>query len=104
MVVRRASMFGRWPASGLEPHWNLIVSTLYLIALAGFCIIVLAAVVEAVLAVSRRPDWSKTPQTRLHLMPTEERRTQDIPFIGAERRADGAAADDQASEDQRLRA
>ena len=70
------------------------MSTLYLIGLSGVCLAVLALMLEAVVSVTRKPKWS-LPTHRLQLVATEDRRTQELPFDGAERRnqQDAEAAD-----------
>ena len=72
------------------PRWltlkrGTILSTLYLLALCGVAFMLLAAVVEALLAVSRKPDWTVKTR-RLHLVHAVDRRSQAVPFVGAERR------------------
>ncbi len=62
------------------------MSTLYLLALAGVGLMLLAAVVEALLAVSRKPDWSVVKPRHLRLTQTLDRRGQVVPFIGPDRR------------------
>lgn len=61
------------------------MSTLYLLALCGVGFMLLAAVVEALLAVSRKPDWTVKPR-RLRLVQAVDRRTQAVPYLGVERR------------------
>ena len=79
------------------------MSILYLLALVGVGIALIAALVEAVLSVSRKPDWSASP-THLHLVSTVDRRAQQLRFVGADRRSAATAAQDDPVEPVRLRA
>ena len=62
-----------------------LLSTLYLITLVGVSAAVLALLWDAVVSVSRRPDWDRVRST-FSIVPTIERRTYDIPFVGRDRR------------------
>lgn len=66
------------------------MSSLYLAMLCGVAIALLWAIADAVLSVSRKPDWS-IPKRPLALVETVERRSQSLPFVGGERRQDRAA-------------
>jgi hypothetical protein len=61
------------------------LSVVYLIALIAVCLTLVAAAAEAVWSVSRKPVWTQSRQA-LHLVTTPERRSQDLPFVGTERR------------------
>jgi hypothetical protein len=61
------------------------LSTLYLCALAGVCAILLGVLLEAIVAVSRKPVWT-APRRSLTLVPPLDRRTQQLPFVGVDRR------------------
>jgi len=61
------------------------LSLVYLVALIAVSATLLAALAEAVWSVSRKPVWGQ-PANVLTLVRTVERRTQDLPFVGAERR------------------
>ena len=63
------------------------MSFVYLVALIAVAMAVLGALVEAVWSVSRKPVWGEARRT-LSLVSTVERRTQSMPFVGSERRAD----------------
>ena len=78
------------------------MSTLYLLALCGVGFMLLAAVFEALLAVSRKPDWTVKTR-RLHLVHAVDRRNQAVPFVGAERRG-SQFQDVDSGEPQRRRA
>jgi hypothetical protein len=89
------------------PRWltlkrGTILSTLYLLALCGVGLLLLAAVVEALLAVSRKPDWTVRTR-RLRLVHAVDRRSQAAPFVGAERRG-SQFQDLDSGEQQRRRA
>jgi hypothetical protein len=77
------------------------VSVVYLIALAGVAVAIVWLLADAVLSVSRKPRWETLASRRLHLVQTVERRSQNLPFVGAERRK---AAQDEAAEEQEQRA
>lgn len=67
------------------------MSILYLVALAGVAIVLLAALFEAVTAVSRKPKWGELRQRHLVPVVSHDRREHDLPFVGADRRAAGAS-------------
>jgi hypothetical protein len=67
------------------------VSILYLVALAGVAIVLLAALFEAVAAVSRKPKWGESHRRHLVAVVSHDRRQGDLPFVGADRRAGGAS-------------
>ena len=62
-----------------------MLSSIYFIAMCAVGIALIAAAIDAVLAVSRRPRWDAL-RPSLIAVTTEERRTQDLPFVGTERR------------------
>ncbi|MEQ1805645.1 MAG: hypothetical protein ABL900_09730 [Burkholderiaceae bacterium] len=70
------------------------MSTLYLIALAAVCVAILGALIEAVLSVSGSKAW---PARRpiLTLATTIDRRGQNLPFVGEDRRRESQQAIDQ---------
>lgn len=69
------------------------MSIVYLIALTAVFAMILAAMAEAVAAVSRKPMWQAARMPSLQLVETTDRRTQNLPFVGTERRqAEGGAA------------
>lgn len=61
------------------------LSFAYLIASVAVCTALVGALAEAILTVSRKPVWAQ-PRRRLSAVTTRERRTQSLPFIGADRR------------------
>jgi len=61
------------------------LSFVYLVALIAVAIALLAGLAEAVWAVSRKQTWGQ-PSTELTLVSTEERRKQNLPFVGRDRR------------------
>lgn len=61
------------------------MSTVYLLCLGAVGVALLAAVIEAVLAVSGKPKWAAQRHS-LSLVETVERRKEQLPFVGAERR------------------
>jgi hypothetical protein len=71
------------------------LSAVYLVALVGVGVSILWVLVDAVMSVSRKPNWEKQVFRSLTLMPTEDRRKQDLPFVGAERRKSRAASADE---------
>jgi hypothetical protein len=62
------------------------VSHLYLVALAGVALVVLAVLFEAVTSVARRPKWGAHRHRYLAPVVTSDRREADLPFVGADRR------------------
>jgi len=62
------------------------VSAVYLVALVGVGVSILWLAVDAVISVSRKPRWETFAPRSLTLVRTEERRTQSMPFVGADRR------------------
>jgi hypothetical protein len=75
------------------------VSAVYLVALLGVAVSILWLAIDAVISVSRKPRWETFAPRTLMLVHTEERRTQSMPFVGADRRR---AAGEESSEDDRL--
>jgi hypothetical protein len=63
------------------------MSFIYVVALAGFALVLLAVLLDAVWSVSRPPVWGKH-MASLRLVATMERRGNSLQFVGAERRAD----------------
>ena len=61
------------------------MSTLYLLALSGVGLVLLALLADAVLSVSRKPNWA-LPRHHLMLVDKAERRTQSLPMVGKDRR------------------
>jgi uncharacterized membrane protein len=68
------------------------VSVIYLIALIAVAVILVCALCEAVVAVGRKPRWGVAQRLSLSLVDIPERRVQDLPFAGRERRKDRIAA------------
>ena len=64
-----------------------MLSTVYLIALCAVGVALIAALLDAVLAVSRRREWQVERPTLMMLVTAEDRRTRALPFVGSERRA-----------------
>ncbi|MEO8081281.1 MAG: hypothetical protein ABI641_12170 [Caldimonas sp.] len=62
------------------------MSTLYFLAFCGVCIAVLGILVDAVLRVSQTPRWVRH-RPLLSIVATVDTRTQDLPFVGADRRS-----------------
>ena len=62
------------------------MSAVYLVALLGVGISILWVLFDAVISVSRKPRWETFAARTLTLVKTEDRRTQSMPFVGAERR------------------
>jgi hypothetical protein len=62
------------------------VSVVYFAALVGVGVSILWLAIDAVIAVSRKPRWETFAPRTLKLVHIEERRTQSMPFIGADRR------------------
>jgi hypothetical protein len=58
---------------------------LYSIALIGVVVMILAALVEAIVALHRRPGWT-LPRLSLTLVKTVDRREVELPFVGDDRR------------------
>ena len=72
------------------------VSAVYLVALVGVAVSMLWLAIDAVISVSRKPRWEAFAPRTLVLVHTDERRTQSMPFVGAERRK---AASENSEED-----
>ena len=66
------------------------LSAVYLVALVGVGISILWLLVDAVLSVSRRPRWETLQFRSLTLVSADERRQQELPYVGAERRKSNA--------------
>ncbi len=62
------------------------MSAVYLVALVGVGVSILWLALDAVISVSRKPRWETFAPRTLTLVQTPERRTQSMPFVGAERR------------------
>ncbi len=61
------------------------MSIVYLVALTAVCVVFFGVFLEAVVAVSRKPVWPSTPHL-LTLVDTVDRREEQLPFVGQERR------------------
>jgi hypothetical protein len=63
------------------------LSAIYLLVLLGVGLAILAMTLDSILSVSRKPSWAEDiARPMLHVVPVVERREQDLPFVGAERR------------------
>lgn len=62
------------------------MSAVYLAALVAVGLSIVWLLVDAVLSVSRKPRWEVQTFRSLTLVHRTDRRTQDLPFVGAERR------------------
>lgn len=76
------------------------MSTLYLLALVGVCVALLAVMGEAIVSVSRTPRWT-TPRRRLMVVEAVERRTQNLPFVGTDRRKTAGSVSEEAPADRK---
>jgi hypothetical protein len=72
------------------------MSTIFLLALIAVTAVIVAVLLDTVIAVSRPASW-ESGAPRLFAVQTVDRRTHDLPFIGTERR--GAAQDDAAAQE-----
>lgn len=76
---------------------------LYSVLMSGVILAILASLVEAVRAVSRKPSWEtviapkaqagsppEPVQVELKLVVTEDRRKHNLPFVGEDRRKPGS--------------
>ena len=89
---RLASEFeGGAPIGASSPALEKALSAVYLIALVGVGVSILWLLVEAVVSVSRKPCWETQVFRSLTLVPTEERRKEQLPFVGVNRRTEPAA-------------
>jgi hypothetical protein len=81
-------MPGSWAAVALASlATEVTLSFIYLAALVGVGIAIVFSLAEAVLSVSRPAEWKRNPQEAfVQLVKSEERRTQQLPFVGTERR------------------
>ena len=61
------------------------MSIVYLVALTAVCVVFLGVLLESLVSVARKPVWPSTPHT-LTLVQTLDRRDQQLPFVGHERR------------------
>lgn len=68
------------------------MSIVYLVALSAVCVIFFGVLYEAVVSVSRKPVWASS-MPKLSLVETVDRREQQLPFVGEDRRQSGAGAD-----------
>jgi hypothetical protein len=50
-------------------------------------IAILMTMISDIMVVSRKPMWDKPVEPRLSLVSTEDRRKQNLPFVGQDRRA-----------------
>lgn len=74
------------------------MASLYLIALFGVAALILGVMVDALRAVLRPPAWA-VQRMPLALVETVDRRTRNLPYVGADRRqsATGTADDAEAA-------
>jgi hypothetical protein len=83
---------GLSPIAAAPTHPGVNLSFIYLVALWGVGIAIVAVMLDAVISVSRAPSWKTMARPRtLQLVETEDRRTQQLPFVGKDRRAAVAA-------------
>ncbi len=75
------------------------MSYFYLFAMAGVALVLLTLIAEAIWSVSRKPRWGEG-RVRLSIVETIDRRTQQLPFVGAERRRTTESAAHAADESQ----
>ena len=73
-------------AGRVAPPEENDVSALYLMALMGVGFAILALLWDAVRSVGRKAPW-ESPSHALALVKTAERRQQELPYVGGERRA-----------------
>ncbi|MGE5115060.1 MAG: hypothetical protein ACM3N6_01070 [Betaproteobacteria bacterium] len=79
-----------------------MLSNLYVLTLAGVGVAVLALIWDAVISVSRKAPWEAT-RPDLSVVATQERRAQDLPFVGRDRRgADADSAEGEAQDERRV--
>lgn len=62
-----------------------MLNVVYLLMLSGVGLLMLAAVVDSVILVSRKPSWVASQQP-LTLIDSAERRTNPLPVVGTDRR------------------
>lgn len=64
------------------------MSTIYLVTLIGVAVALLYAIADVVVSLSRRPVWERPAHRPMQLAAVEtvERREQQLPFVGADRR------------------
>jgi len=75
------------------------LSFIYLLALAGVGLALIAVTVDSVLSVARKPRWSEVEgmaRPQLAVVETTDRRELELPFVGRERRSAGEAAQHEA--------
>ena len=58
------------------------METLYVVLMCGVTVAILATLLDAIKAVSSKPIWEQPSQLAAFV----ERRTQDLPYVGVERR------------------
>ncbi len=74
------------------------MSLIYLLALAGVCMAVVALVVEAVLSVARPARWGELRAEWAPVASTQpDRRRQQLPFVGRDRRQQAVVGQPDAS-------
>ena len=71
------------------------MATLYVALMVLVAIAILASMWTEVLNVSRKPMWAKTVEQRLTMVVTEDRRKQQLPFVGQDRRLANRSQDAQ---------
>jgi len=74
-----------------SPALERTLSAVYLFALVGVAVSILWVLVDAVMSVSRKPHWETQVFRSITLVPTEDRRKQNLPFVGVDRRKARAA-------------
>jgi hypothetical protein len=64
------------------------MSIIYLVLLLGVALVILFVMADAAISVSRKPVWEQRDAQRstLQLVQTVDHRSQDLPFVGADRR------------------
>jgi len=71
------------------------LSAIYLLVLLGVGLAIVAMTLDSILSVSRKPRWAEDlARPMLHVVSVVERREQNLPFVGAERRQAASAAEE----------
>jgi hypothetical protein len=74
-----------------SPALERTLTAVYLVALVGVAVSILWVLADAVMSVSRKPHWETQVFRSVTLVPTEDRRKQNLPFVGVDRRKARAA-------------
>jgi hypothetical protein len=65
---------------------EIVMSIVYGVLMIGVALILFATFIETAVSLSRKPVWAAKTGPHLQVVPVVERRKQQLPFVGVDRR------------------